>query len=136
LGGVPAIDGQGDPDDEPGVGTAEPQYGGGDLLRSAEPVDGLVGDGLGQVQLTLGDHVGDHRGLDGAGAHRVDPDAAGCVLQRCASGQAEDAVLGRMVGGPPGEPDQATGGKSSSRSHRCLESASARARASCTPTHR
>jgi hypothetical protein len=42
------------------------------LLGGAELVDGLTGLGFGAVQLTLRDHVADHRGVDGAGADRVD----------------------------------------------------------------
>ena len=56
-----------------------------------------------EVELAGGEHVGDHRGGDGAGADGVDPDPAGCVFEGGAAGQAEDAVLGGVVGGPAGE---------------------------------
>jgi hypothetical protein len=69
--GVAAVHGQGDADDEAGSGTAQPQHRRGDLVGPAESGDRLVGDGLGHVELTIGDHVGDHRCLDRARPDRV-----------------------------------------------------------------
>ena len=66
--GVAAVDGQRDADDEAGAWTAKPQHGGGDLFGFAESVDGLAGDGFGEVEFTVGDHVVHHGRGDGAGA--------------------------------------------------------------------
>jgi hypothetical protein len=52
------------------------------------------------------DHVGHHRGVDGAGGDRVDPDAVGPVLLGRALGQADDGVLGGVVRGAAGSADQ------------------------------
>ena len=73
---------------------------------SAEAADGLVGDGGGFVELAVGDHVGDHRGVERAGADGVDADAAWGVLEGGAAGEADDAVLGGVVGGSAGEADE------------------------------
>ncbi len=86
---------------------AQPEHGSGDLVAPSKPTDRLVRDGLRDVQLAPGDHVGDHRRLDGAGAHRVNADAAWGVLERGALREAEDAVLGGVVGGATGVSDQA-----------------------------
>jgi predicted ABC-type sugar transport system permease subunit len=51
------------------------------------------------------DHVGHHRGVDGAGGDRVDPDAVGPVLLGRALGQADDGVLGGVVRGAAGSAD-------------------------------
>ena len=75
-----------------------------DLLGAAEAADRCRGGSLGPVELALGGHVRDHRGLDRAGADRVDADAAGRVLQGGAGGQPDHPVLGGVVGGPPGSP--------------------------------
>jgi hypothetical protein len=48
-----------------------------------------------------------HRGLDGAGADRVDADASRGVLERGAAGEAEHAVFGGVVGGAPRQADEA-----------------------------
>ena len=58
------------------------------------------------VEVTGLDHLGDHRGLDSAGADRVDAYASRCVFQGGAASQSDDAMLGRMVGGPAGQADQ------------------------------
>src|SRR5207244_10252431 len=72
--------------------------------------DGLVGDGFGDAELTFGDHLGDHRCFDGARADGVDPDAAWRVFQCGAAGEADHAVLGRVVGGSAGQSYQASEG--------------------------
>ena len=59
------------------------------------------------VEFTVVDHVGDHRGGDGAGAHGVDADAAWRVFQCGAAGQADHSVLGGVVGRAAGDADQA-----------------------------
>lgn len=54
LGGVAAVDGEEDADDEAGAGTARPQDGGlGHLLGGAEASDGLVGFGFGAIEFSL-----------------------------------------------------------------------------------
>src|SRR5206468_11655614 len=106
AGGVAAVDGQRDADDEAGAGAAQPEHGGGHLLRAAETPDGLVGGGLGAVEVAGVDHLGHHRGLDGAGADGVDADTAGGVFQGSAASQPDDAMFGRVIGGPAGQPDQ------------------------------
>jgi hypothetical protein len=102
LGGVAAVDGKGDADDETCSGAAQPQHGCGDLLGVSEAADRCRGGGFGVVEFAFGDHVGDHRGLDGAWADGVDADAAGCVLQGGAGGQPDHAVLGGVVGAAAG----------------------------------
>src|SRR5215212_10433018 len=106
LCGVAAVDGEGDAGDESGAGAGEPQHGSGDLFGGAEPVDGLVGFGDVEVEFAFVDHVGDHRGGDGAGADGVDPDSAGGVLEGGALGEADDAVLGGVVRRPAGQTDE------------------------------
>jgi hypothetical protein len=76
LSGEAAIYGKGDANDEAGAGAAQQEDGGGDLLAAAEAPDRCRGNGLGPVELALGGHVGDFRGLDGAGADGVDADPA------------------------------------------------------------
>jgi hypothetical protein len=71
LSGVAAVDGERDADDEAGPGAAKPQDGSGDLFALAESGNRCGSAGLGRVEFTLGDHVGDHRGLDGARADSV-----------------------------------------------------------------
>src|SRR5215213_3044494 len=110
LGGVAAVDGKGDADDETCSRAAQPQHGCGDLLSLSEAGDRCRGGGFGAVELAIGDHVGDHRGLDGAWADGVDPDAAGGELQGGAGGQPDHVVFGGVVGGPAGEADQPTEG--------------------------
>jgi hypothetical protein len=44
----------------------------GDFFALADAADRGRGGCFGRVELALGDHVGDHRGFDGAGADRVD----------------------------------------------------------------
>jgi hypothetical protein len=105
--GVAAIDGECDADDEARSRAAQPQDRGGDLISASEPADRLIRLGFRDVELALGDHVGDHRRLDGAGADGVDADAARRVFERGAPGQADDAVLGRVVGGAAGQSDEA-----------------------------
>lgn len=56
LGGVAAVDGQGDAGDVAGAGAAQPQDGLGDLLGDAEAVDGLAGFGLVAVEFAVFDH--------------------------------------------------------------------------------
>src|SRR5215213_7481925 len=107
AGGVAAIDGKCDTENEAGCRAAKPQHGRSDLVRAPQPADRLIGDGLGHVELAFGDHVLDHRGLDGSRADRVDADAAGRVLEGSALGEADDAVFGGVVGGAAREPDQA-----------------------------
>src|SRR3954447_2572802 len=107
AGGIAAVDGQRDADDEAGSGAAQPQDRGGDLLAASEPADRLPDDGIVHAELAAGDHPRDHRRLDGAGADGVDADPARRVLQRGALGEAEDAVLGGMVGGAAGVADEA-----------------------------
>ena len=65
--------------------------------RPSRPI-GWPAHGVLDRELAAGDHVGDHRRLDRAGADRVDADAARRVLERGALGQAEHAVLGGVVG--------------------------------------
>ena len=77
---------------------------------SAETADRLVGDCGGFVELAAGDHLGDHRRVEGAGADGVDAHAAGRVFEGGAAGQADDAVLGGVVGGPAGEADETAEG--------------------------
>ena len=67
---------------------------------------GWLAMAVGAVEFAVGDHVGDHRGGDGARADGVDPDAAGRVLEGGAAGQADHAVLGGVVGRPAGDADQ------------------------------
>src|SRR3982751_4017137 len=50
LGGVSAVHGEGDADDEAGAGAAQPEHGGGDFVGPAEPADGLVGQRFGGVE--------------------------------------------------------------------------------------
>jgi len=50
LGGVAAIDGAGDADDETGAGAAQPEDGSGDLLALAEAADRCRGGSLGPVE--------------------------------------------------------------------------------------
>jgi hypothetical protein len=71
-----AVDDHGVADHEGGRVRAQPEDGGGDLLAAAEAPDRCRGNGLGPVELALGGHVGDFRGLDGAGADGVDADPA------------------------------------------------------------
>jgi hypothetical protein len=106
VGGVAAVDGEGDAEYEARCWAAQPQDGGGDLVAASEATDRLVGLGFCPVELAVSDHVGDHRRLDGAGADGIDADAARRVLQRGALGQAEDAVLGRVVGRATGIADK------------------------------
>jgi hypothetical protein len=62
------------------------------------------------VELALGDHVGDHRGLDAARADSVDAAPAGRILQVGAGSQPDHAVLGGVVRGQAGESDETTEG--------------------------
>ena len=97
LGGVATVDGERDADDEAGARAAQPENGGGDFVCLTKASDGLVCKGLRFVQLSARDHCGDHRGLEGAGADRVDPDSAGCEQVRHARDQvAVDAALQRV----------------------------------------
>src|SRR3954467_5358447 len=107
AGGVAAIDGQCDADDQARARAAQPQDGGGDLVAAAEPSDRLVCDGVVNGELAIRDHGGDHRSLDRAGAYGVDTDAARRVLERGALGHSEDAVLGGVVGGASRVADEA-----------------------------
>src|SRR3954449_156026 len=107
AGGVAAVDGQCDADDQARARAAQPQDSGGDLVAAAEPSDRLVRDGVVNGELAIRDHGGDHRSLDRAGAYRVDPDAARRVLERGALGHSEDAVLGGVVGGASRVADEA-----------------------------
>src|SRR4051812_32499717 len=105
--GVATVDGQRDADYEAGARAAQPQDGGGDLVSAAEAAYRLARFSVGDGEFAVGDHVGDHRGLDGAGANGVDADAARRVFERGAFGEAEDAVLGGVVGGAAGVADEA-----------------------------
>src|SRR3954466_7400105 len=94
AGGIAAVDGQRDADDQARSGAAQPQDRGGDLPAPPEPADRLSGDGIVHAELAVGDHSRDHGRFDGAGADRVDADAARCVFERGALGHSQDAVLG------------------------------------------
>ena len=67
---------------------------------------GWLARAVGFVQFAGGDHLGDHRGVERAGADGVDADAAWCVLEGGAAGEADDAVLGGVVGGAAGKADE------------------------------
>lgn len=67
---------------------------------------GLVGGGLGAVEVAGVDHLGDHGGFDGVGADAVDADATGCVFERGGSGESDDTVFGPVVGSAAGQPYQ------------------------------
>jgi hypothetical protein len=75
------------------------------ISSAPQPADPLIGHGLGHIEFALGDHVLDHRGLDGSRADRVHADAAGRVLEGRAPGEADDAVFGGVVGGAARESD-------------------------------
>ena len=66
----------------------------------------MVRFGLAAVEVAGIEHLGDHGGLDGARANSVDADAAGGVFDGGAEGQADDAMLGGVVGATAWEPDQ------------------------------
>src|SRR4051794_40818653 len=108
LCGVPAVDGEGDAEDEAGAGAAQPQHAGCDLVGPPEATDGLIRHCVGFDELSVGDHVGDHRGVEGAGADRVDANPAWRVLECCAAGEPDHAVLRGVVGGPSRKADEAT----------------------------
>src|SRR5215203_5660704 len=96
--GETAVDRQADTDHEARAGAAQPQHRRGDLLGSAEAANRLLFHDLGyRVRLAF-EHVGDHRGVDRAGADRVDADAARRVLDTCALGHADHGVLGPVIG--------------------------------------
>src|SRR4029453_2173523 len=82
----------------------------GNLLALAESGDRCRGGSLGRVELALGEHVGDHWSLDGAGADSINADPAGGVLQSGAGGQPDHAVLGGMIGSPARESDETAEG--------------------------
>jgi hypothetical protein len=109
--GVAAVHGKRDANYEACARAAQAQDGGGDLVPASEATDRLAGNRVGDRELALRDHVGDHRRLDRAGADGIDADAARCVFQRCALGKAEDAVFGGVVGGAAGISDQAAQGR-------------------------
>ena len=67
---------------------------------------GWAASGGGFVEFAVGDHLGDHRGVERAGADGVDADATRGVLEGGAAGEADDAVLGGVVGGPAGKADE------------------------------
>ena len=72
-------------DDKTGAGAAEPEDGCGESSLWPRAYR-CCGGSLGPVELALGGHVCDHRGLDGAGADSVDADPAGRVLHGGAGG--------------------------------------------------
>ena len=92
-GGVAAVDGECDADDEARSRAAELEDGRGDLAGCSEAADRLVADRLGDVKLAFREHVVDHRRVDRSGADGVDADAARRVLEGGALGEAEHAVL-------------------------------------------
>src|SRR5215211_2015945 len=110
LSGVAAVDGQRDSDDKAGARAAQPEDGCCDLLALAETANRCRRSSLGPVEFALGDHVGDHWSLDGAGADGVDADPAGRVLQCGAGGQSNHPVLGSVVGSPARESDETAEG--------------------------
>src|SRR5438105_8432233 len=97
------VDRDGLADDEAGPIAAQPEHRVRDLLGAAVATDRhQLQHFLERFLLTLRDHLLGHRRPDHARADGVDPDAPGRVLQRRALGQAEHAMLRRVVRAPPG----------------------------------
>src|SRR4051812_10671299 len=97
--GLAAVDDHGVADRERGLLGAQPDHGGGDLLRAPHAADGLLGDDRGAAFVGVAGEAAHHLGVDDAGADRVDADALGGVVERGGLRQADQAVLGRGVGG-------------------------------------
>jgi hypothetical protein len=111
VGAVGAASGAGAVDDDVTAGAAGGDLdGSGDLLPLAESAHRRRSGSLGPVELALGDHVSDHRSLDGAGADSVDADPARRVLQGGAGSQPDHPVLGSVIGGPARESDETAEG--------------------------
>src|SRR5574337_454937 len=109
-GGVSAVDGQRMSDAITGQWTTQPEHRVGDFFGATDAPDGYGFDELIHACGVLGDHAGDHGGVDGAGADGVDADAAGGVFESCALGEAEDAVFGAVVDRGAGYADQPSDG--------------------------
>src|SRR5437667_8841924 len=92
------VDREGYADHEAGAGAAEPKNRCRDLIRAAQSPDRLILDLLHGVSLRI-EHVCDHRRVDGPRAHGVDADASGGIFEGRALGEADHAVLARVIRG-------------------------------------
>jgi hypothetical protein len=79
LSGEAAVYRKGDANDGAGAGAAQPEDSGGDLVAAAEAADRCRGIASVRSSSRLAAHVGDHRGLDGAGADSVDARAVAAI---------------------------------------------------------
>ena len=92
-------------DHKAGTRAAEPQDGGGNLLRFAQAPDGFALHHFVQDVGIPADHRLHHWRLDCAWANRVDADAPGGVFEGGSLGQAEHPVLGGVIGRQSGVAD-------------------------------
>lgn len=90
---------------------AQPQHGRGDLFRTTKSSDWLFLQNLFHRLRFIGQHLFDHRRLDGARADRVDPNSSCGVFHSRALGKTDNAVLGRVVGGASWQANEATDGR-------------------------
>src|SRR5437870_6691153 len=105
---VSAIDSERVSNHETRAGAAKPQHSGGDFLRPAQPTDRLfLRDVFHRFRL-FGDHGGNHRRFDGAGAYGIDADAPGGIFKSSALGEANHAVFGGMIDSPAGDANEAS----------------------------
>lgn len=77
------------------------------FLGPAKPPDREVSQNVLHRVRLLGEHGREHWRVDGLGTDGINPDAASGVLQRGALRQSDDPVLGRVVGGPTGNANEA-----------------------------
>src|SRR5216683_8263306 len=77
--------------------TAKPKNGSGDLLGLTKSPNRLISHDLFHCVGFLGEHVCNHRRIDGPRAYSVDTDAPGGVFESGALGQSEHPVLAGVI---------------------------------------
>src|SRR5207253_9548952 len=93
---------------EAGPRAAEPEDGRCDLIGPPQPSDRLIPHDLLHRVGLLFKHVRHHGRIDRSRAHRIDANAPRRIFKRGALGQADHAVLGRVVSRPAWQPDEAS----------------------------
>ena len=91
--------------------TAKPKNGSGDLLGLTKSPNRLISHDLFHCVGFLGEHVCNHRRIDGPRAYSVDTDAPGGVFESGALGQSEHPVLAGVIHCLPGHAHESADGR-------------------------